>query len=45
LPEYRSNADQSENPTSVENDITKRPNAMVPEGKKQPTFVRKSSKE
>jgi hypothetical protein len=45
LPEYRSHTDQSENPTSIEKDITERPNAMAPEGEKQPTFVRKSTKE
>jgi hypothetical protein len=45
LPEYRSHTDQNENPASIENDITKRPKATVPERKKQPTFVPKTSKE
>jgi hypothetical protein len=45
LPEYRSHTNQSENPTSIENNITKRPKATIPEGKKQPSFVPKSSKE
>jgi hypothetical protein len=45
LPEYGSHTDQNENPASIENDISQRPKATVPEGKKQPTFVPKTSKE